>query len=348
MKNLLNKAAKLGCAALLITSSVHAGNGERKGQAGASELLINPWARSSGWGAANSASVTGLEAIYGNVAGLAFTKKTELLFARTSWLGGTDISINAFGFSQRVGESGVLSMGIMSMDFGDIMITTTDLPEGGVGTFSPQYMNMNISYAREFSNSIYGGVTFKVITEEISDVSAKGMALDAGIQYVGGENQQMRFGIALKNVGPRMGFNGDGLSFRGTVSNGNQMTVEQRSQDFELPSLLNIGGSYRFDLNEAHKVTLAGTFTSNSFTLDQYRLGLEYGYKTFLKLRGGFVYEDGILDAATRTNALTGPSAGFTFELPYGDGGTSIGIDYSYRATNPFNGIHSFGARINM
>ena len=60
-----------------------AGNEDRSGQAGASELLINPWARSSGWGGANSAAVRGIESIYMNIAGTAFTKKTELIFTRT-------------------------------------------------------------------------------------------------------------------------------------------------------------------------------------------------------------------------------------------------------------------------
>ena len=63
-----------------------AGNEQRAGQAGASELLINPWARTSGWAGANIAGVRGLEGIYSNVAGLAFTQKTELIFTQTSWL----------------------------------------------------------------------------------------------------------------------------------------------------------------------------------------------------------------------------------------------------------------------
>ena len=63
-----------------------AGNEQRAGQAGASELLINPWARSSGWAGANVAGVRGLEGIYSNVAGLAFVEKTELIFSQTSWL----------------------------------------------------------------------------------------------------------------------------------------------------------------------------------------------------------------------------------------------------------------------
>ena len=61
-----------------------AGNEQRAGQAGASELLINPWARSSGWAGANIAGIRGVESMFSNVAGLAFTEKTELIFSSTS------------------------------------------------------------------------------------------------------------------------------------------------------------------------------------------------------------------------------------------------------------------------
>jgi hypothetical protein len=56
---------------------VLAGNKDRSGQAGASELLINPWGRSTGWGNAGMARIKGLEGIWGNVAGTAFTKKPK-------------------------------------------------------------------------------------------------------------------------------------------------------------------------------------------------------------------------------------------------------------------------------
>src|SRR6185369_9258244 len=87
-------------AGVLSSGSVFAGNQDRAGQAGATELLINPWARSSGWGGANVAGVHGLDAQFLNVAGTAFTKKTELLFAHTNYLKGAGIGINSFGFSQ--------------------------------------------------------------------------------------------------------------------------------------------------------------------------------------------------------------------------------------------------------
>jgi hypothetical protein len=343
--------------ALLLGSAgmINAGNKDRAGQAGATELLINPFARSSGWGGANTAGAHGLESMYLNVAGTAFTEHTELMFCHTNWLGGTDIGINSFGFTQRVGATGAIGLGIMSMDFGEIDITTVDLPEGGIGTFHPTYTNIALSFAKGFSRSIYGGVVVKAISESIADVAARGVALDAGIQYVTGKYDQVKFGISLRNVGPRMRFSGDGLSFKGVAPTGAYaMTVQQRSADFDLPTLINIGGTYDFYFSKDstsmknHRLTAAGNFTSNSFSKDEFRVGVEYAWKSMFMVRGGFVYEDGITSKELTTSAFTGPTVGATIELPFGKRGSTFGIDYSYRATNPFNGVHSFGARINL
>jgi hypothetical protein len=343
-----------GC--VLLTDSLLAGNDQRAGQAGAQELLINPWGRSSGWAGADVAGCRGLESQFSNVAGTAFTPRTELLFTHTNWLMGTGIGINSFGFSQKVGETGALSLGIMSMNFGNIPITTTDLPDGGLGTYAPSFMNLAISYAKGFSENIYGGVTVRVISETLPSVAARGVSLDAGIQYVTGKKDNIHFGIALKNVGPRMQFTGDGLSFRGNIPNSStNMTVEQRSAQFELPSLLNIGGRYDFlmlkdtSAKVNHRVSLALAFVSNSFSKDQYLIGLEYGFRSYLMLRAGYAYENGILSTDTRTTAFTGPTAGVTFEVPFGpDKKSTFALDYSYRATDPFQGCHTIGARLNL
>jgi hypothetical protein len=334
--------------------TVLAGNPDRAGQAGATELLINPWARSSGWGGANSGGARGLEAQFLNVAGTAFTKKTEALFSHTNYLQGSGMSINAFGLTQKVGESGVLGVSIMSLSFGDIKVTTNDIPEPGQAYYTPQYLNLGISYAKIFSNSIYGGLNVKIISEAISNVTASGIAIDAGIQYVTGTNDDLdniKFGIALKNVGTSLQFSGDGLSTRVDAPNANpnyQISVEQKANFFEMPSLVNIGASYDFNLAVDHKLTLAGTFTSNSFTNDQIALGLEYRFRKIFMLRTGFTYEKDIFDTDLRTTAFTGPSAGMTVDLPLGKTGKSFGIDYSYRDTKPWDGTHTLGLRFTL
>ena len=75
-----------------------AGNKDRSGQAGAQHLLIDPYARTNGWGTVGVAEVRGLEAIFSNVAGIAFVDKQEFGFSRTQYLTGsnTGIGINFF------------------------------------------------------------------------------------------------------------------------------------------------------------------------------------------------------------------------------------------------------------
>jgi len=334
-------------------TELYSGNDDRVGQAGSTELLINPYARSSGWAGANSSMVRGLESQFLNVAGLAFIKKTEVLFSHTNWLGGSGISINSFGFSQAVGKdkTGALALSVTAMSFGDLTVITFNNPEGGIGSFTPSFTNIGLSYAKEFSNSIYGGLTFRTVSQRISDVSSVGICFDAGVQYITGKKENIRFGISLKNVGPRMKFNGDGLSFRGTLPSGSSLTAQQRNEAFEMPSLLNIGGAYIFTLAEKHKLTAAANFTSNSFSKDQFQGGLEYAFNKIFMIRGGYVREIASTNSSNpnmRTTALTGPTGGFTVEAPLNKKGSTIALDYSYRASNPFSGVHSIGARINL
>jgi hypothetical protein len=64
--------------------------------------------------------------------------------------------------------------------------------------------------------------------------------------------------------------------------------------------------------------------------------------------RVGYRYEKGLTDPATRTSANTGLAAGITAEIPFKKDGPSLGIDYSYRTSNPFSGTHSIGVRFNL
>ncbi len=82
----------------------------------------------------------------------------------------------------------------------------------------------------------------------MADMSAQGVAIDAGIQYVTGPMENIKFGIALKNVGPTMKFSGDGLTFRGFYNQFSRTspTFVQPSSEYELPAQLSIGGAYDF------------------------------------------------------------------------------------------------------
>jgi hypothetical protein len=151
-------------------------------------------------------------------------------------------------------------------------------------------------------------------------------------------------------VGPAMNFSGDGLSVQGMLlNNTNQLTLEQRSADFELPSMMNVGAAYDLNISEMHRVTIAGNFTSNSFTKDQFILGVEYAFRKMIHLRGGYLWEEDILDEALSETVFTGPSAGLSIDFPFGEEKKSaLALDYAYRATNPFSGVHSLGLRLSL
>jgi len=333
--------------ATLGLGSAWAGNPDRAGSAGASQLLINPWAASNGLVGANMASIQGLESVFTNVAGLCFINKNELITANSQYLSGTGISLNSVGFATRVGDSGVLGITVTSMQFGDIPIMTEDLPEGGIGTFSPSFSNIGVSYSKEFSNSIFAGITLRIIGESISNVKASGVAFDAGIRYVTGENDKMRFGISLRNVGPPMRYAGDGLTVTATPQgSAGSLTVLQRSEKYELPSLLNIGFAYDVLKSENMVIELNSMYTSNSFTKDQLGFGAETRIGDYLELRAGYLWEQGLFSNDNVTTAYTGPAGGLTLKVPAGSNGSVIGLDYSYRTTNPFNGTHTVGLKI--
>ncbi|MDZ4666194.1 MAG: PorV/PorQ family protein [Bacteroidota bacterium] len=347
--------------AVLVSASmlIQAGNPERAGQAGAAALLINPYARNSGMWGSNSARVRGLEAQYLNVAGTAYTRKTEMMFNRTSWLSGTGIFLNSFGFTQGLGETGTIGLGFVSLNSGKIEITTEDQPEGGLGTYQYTAYNVNLSYAKMFSENIFGGINVKLISEQIPNVSAKGIAVDAGIQYHTGKYDQMHLGITLKNWGPKMSYQGDGLARQMNVKYGNnyEMTVNNRSAAFEMPALVNIGVAYDIfmtkdstgALSKKNRLSVNAAFQSNSFTYDNYLLGLEYAWKEMVMLRAGLYTEQGIFKGGTeRLTVFTGPALGATFELPFNEKKSTVSLDYSYRFTNPFAGVHSFGFRVNL
>jgi hypothetical protein len=366
MKNKSTVAAiMMSFAASYYCSDLKAGNPGRSGQAGASELLIDPWAGSTGFADANSACVSGIEAQFLNVAGTATLNRTEVILASDDYLAGSGIHISTAGLSQPVGTSGAFGISIMSMNMGNINITSFDYPDGGIGYFTPQIINIGASYARNFSDKIYGGVNVKLISEAISSVHAFGAAIDAGIQYVDGKYKNIHFGIALKNVGPAMDYSGDGLVFTTPLpvtTSGQTESASQRSQAYELPSLVNIGAAYDFYLVKdtankkgAHRLTVAANFTSNSFTQDQEMLGLEYAYKTYFSVRAGYEYENGITASLStdptnggRLTVFTGFCAGASLQYPVGKKHTLFGISYAYRATNPYQGCHTIGIKMDL
>lgn len=381
------------CVAIALLSAgmpyaVQAGNRDRSGQAGAQHLLIDPWARTNGMANANVAEVRGLESIFSNIAGLSFIKKTEFGFNRTQYLVGSKagININSLGFAQHIGRNGkdfgTLALSFFSQNFGDIPITTVSQPEGGLGTFNPTLTYIGLHYAKMFNHFIYGGVSVKIINERFSDLSATGFTIDAGVQYVAGKYENFKIGVTLQNIGLPMHYKGDGNSVSAVITNTHhEQTLEMRSAEYEMPSLLGIGVSYDFlffggeyksmskEDREAegltredalHRITLCGSFIANSYSSDVKAVGVEYGFKNYFMFRAGYsltnVKSKEDLDGSGKSvmfnseSFFSGPSVGATAVIPLAKGnrGSRIYIDYAYRFTNRWKGNHYIGIKVSL
>lgn len=371
----------------LASTCVTAGNRDRSGQAGAQHLLIDPWAKSNGWGSAGIAEIRGLESIYSNVAGMSFVNKTEFGFSHTRYLcgSGAGISINSFGLAQalykkdketglKVKDYGVLGISLFSMGFGSIQRTTVNQPEGNMGTFSPNLMYIGLSYAKSFNSYIHGGATVKLVSETgADDCKATGFSIDVGIQYQSGAYNNFKIGVAMRNIGLPMSYKGDGLSVRGVVnSTDHELSLEQRSAESEMPALLTLGLSYDFlfwtgdykDMDKkdridegltrddaTHRLTLAASFTANSYARDVFAVGLEYGFMRYFMIRAGYNIEAGMWNPETSTTWYSGPSAGVSVGIPLvkkGKGNSRLLLDYAYRFTNRWRGNHCIGIKVEL
>lgn len=331
---------------IFVGQAAFAGNPDRQGEAGAGHLLLTPWARTAGLHTMNTAHISGVEALRLNPAGIARIDGTQIAAGYTSYLSGTDISISSIGIAQRFGENSAFGISLMTLNLGDFIETTEFQPEGTGATFSPSLVNIGISYSYVFENKISVGATFRAVSESLSDVSAFGFALDAGVQYVTGEQDNFRFGISLRNVGSRLTYKGQGLSENLSNPDGGfaefPFTYSQRAQSFELPSMLNIGLGYDFYFGENLKLTALGNFTANSFSQDQIGAGVEFGFKDLFQLRAAYKYEVGSNVEATAP-LYTGLAGGFSFQVPLSkkENANTMRIDYGYRHTRLFNGTHN-------
>ena len=65
-------------------------------------------------------------------------------------------------------------------------------------------------------------------------------------------------------------------------------------------------------------------------------------------IKGGFVYEKNIFSSVNRSNALVGPTAGFSVDALVGKNKSALGIEYTSRFAGTFGVIHTIGATISI
>ena len=315
----------------LSLSTAYAGNLLRSGTAGAQELMIPYGSRGTAMGGSVLSSVSGVEAMYWNPAGLAAMEGTEVMFTHLPYI--ADIEMNYIGFAKYVDGFGSIGVGAKILSIGDIIETTTDEPDGTGRVFAPSMTVINLSFAKIMTANVNFGATAMFINENIHDVSASGLAFDFGFMYDPRWNG-VSMGVTIKNYGGQMQFEGNGFK-----STSNQSTTSGIGAPFDLPSSINFGVGYNFYNEGLNSAMFTGTFQSNNFSQDVWQGGAEYAYDQKYFLRAGYNYSD-------RDNYLYGASFGAGVMVPVGE--MDFSLEYTWTQTEVFDNNQYFTLKANF
>ena len=344
---IMKVVAALCLVTLVVPALVFAGNPSKRGTAGAYELLLPVGARGTAVAGTAVASMTGVDAIHWNPAGLSRGwggTSVEAMFSHMEYFAETKMDYGALAWN--AGDFGSIGLFIRSFSFGDIQETTEEFPEGTGRVFNPSYITFGVSYSKLLTDRISVGFSAKIVNESILRTSASGFALDAGvIYYVGGSGPLagLHFGVALKNIGPTMTYTGEDLERSaippGSAPGSSAQPLAIPAQSFELPSSFELGVGYDATLAADNRVTLMAQFQNMNFSNDEYRLGAEYAFNEMFFLRGGYGFYDGDVN-----NFIWGGTfgAGFAYSL----GQIGFVIDYAYQTTETFKGTNTLALRL--
>ena len=333
----------LGCAVL--ASALTAGTVRSQGTAGAAQLLIPVGTETVALSGTNVGTVAGVDALFTNVAGLARVNSGfQGTVSTTTYI--ADIDVLYAGMVVAMGETGTLGLTLKSLDFGDIPKTTSFAPEGDGQTFSPSFFTATAGFARAFSDRVNVGVAGKLISETIEETSATGMALDVGVQYRF-PNAPLTFGVAMKNVGSRMHYDGINLDqdmVPGESESGSGTeSFRIVADNFALPTSLDLSASY----DVLDNLSVNTTFTNHSYQTNTLALGAKYtlGSSWFGAASTMTVGDDeqptGVSDADWEewSGTFWGLSLGAGVSVPVGD--YMMHVSYAMRTANEYFDDHS-------
>jgi hypothetical protein len=325
----------------------------RVGTRGANFLEIGVGARAISLGGAFGALADDASALYWNPAGIAVNPRFTALFSYNDLYG--DFGLDHFfgGITLPVGE-GAVGFSIVTLNAGDIFRTTEAFPEGGDPQFGETFdwnsIALGITYARQITDRLAVGGTFKYAQEGIDDAKAQFWGGDAGVAFRTG-----LLGTTLAATLLNMGTDGE---FEGTLLTSILTGAsEVFDTDRTVPTTLNTRGwdmptvftfSVLWDVvgspeaivapNPDHTLLVVTDGVDAIDTDMQLRIGIEYGYRQLLYVRAGKLWANE--DNTGFRNFSYGLAGGFGLAIPLGE--RKLIFDYAYQDRGLLDNIQVF------
>jgi hypothetical protein len=290
---------------------LHAGDSGTGGRNSFEFLKISPVARALAMGDAYTAAGDDVGSVFYNPAGLASCLTNEFNVTYLRLYQSIDDEFIAFAHPIGYSLGGVLAVSAHLVQYGT---TARALNDGSAnGTFSAGQGQYNIAYAHELTSFLHGGLTVKLLRQQIDNSTESKVAVDGGVVVLP-HFEGLRVGLSIRNLGGK-------------------------SQDFDLPMVLSTGISYRryelFNPNDDGVFSVEGDFGLKPLeSSNGMRVGAEYNYKWVgqrASLRMGYKFLDQDVSGVGFT-----AGAGYGFDA----GGAVLFLDYAFAPNGDFGATH--------
>jgi long-subunit fatty acid transport protein len=286
------------------------------GTTGLNFLELGVSARAMGMAEAFTAGVTDASAVYYNPAGLPYVYGKEVMFTHISMPAGINYEFASLVFPME-SMSGVIGIGVYSLNTGDILYTDYLYPFGADSNNDKQYFSAgdfaaSISYGRFLTDKFSIGFTAKYIHEGLELETTSGWAADVGTCYNSGY-KNFKIGMAIMNFGP---------DFKYDIEN---------ARPFPLPINFKFGASIDILSSDSHTLILGAEGSHPADNLEKYNFGAEYWFQDKFSLRFGERYN-------YDTDGFT---AGAGLRLPIGEE-IDLNVDYAYQDFGFLTQVHRF------
>ena len=286
------------------------------GTSAAAFLRIPAGAHGSSVGSAYTCQTNDATSLFWNPGAAARLEGTNLSFDYSDWLPGLDYGF--IGATMPIRPDLILGVSAVYLQTEEMDVTTPDFPMGTGETFNAASTAVGASISSRLTDRFSIGGTIKIIQERIYNSTATGVAFDAGTLFDTPFNN-IRFGVAITNVGTKLRMTGEDLNVRIDVApeqeGNNESTVgEVKTDRFDPPLLLRLGLTGEAFNTDQYRLTWMVDGVNPNDNAPSLNLGLELGLMhDVLNLRTGYndlFLEDGIrgLTFGVGIRALTRPS----------------------------------------
>jgi hypothetical protein len=276
------------------------------GTTAAEFLLLGAGARGMALGPAFAAMTRDVEALYYNPASLPLMDGMEFGMTLMPYYADTRYMWAGLAMPLAGGEYG-FGLSISNFGFSDAPVyTEADQNNESNLTYGVSETVLGLSFAHSFIDRFSGGVTLKLISDQLGATSAFGAALDIGTNYHAElAGRPISFAFVIQNLGTSLRHTGTGLDFDvlpvTTDPSFPSQSVDPapsryQTQSSAIPVVFRVGVAYDALSTAANRLTLGAEFNEAYNSSPAFGFSGEYAWSPTelplaAALRGSYAYQ---------------------------------------------------------